>query len=85
MDVTRWAGRMAETRHCSLSTASAARISCTTSGMSRCNEEDVEPAPLLQLAVDDQVLVAAAAPLDHADAARLNQTQVGLFERRGTE
>ena len=33
--------------------------------------EDVVPAPLLQLAVD--VVVAAAAPPDHAGAARLNQ------------
>ena len=46
--------------------------------------EDVVLAPLLQLAVDDQVVVAAAAPRDHAGAARLNPTQAGIFGRRGT-
>ena len=36
--LTLWAARFADTRHCSLSTASAARVFCTISGMSTCQE-----------------------------------------------
>ena len=46
--------------------------------------EDVVQAPLLKLAVDDEVVEAAGVRPDHAAAGRLKHKPAGIFGRLGT-